>query len=56
MAVHQAYVHLMANRPRRICKPGDKLHVAWVTTEGGDYDNAALQMYRDAMQEAKVPF
>ena len=38
----------------RICKPGDKLHVVWVTTMGGDYDDAALQMYKDAMHEAKV--
>ena len=38
----------------RICKPGDKLHVVWVTTTGGDYDDAALQTYKDAMHEAKV--
>jgi len=36
-------------------KPGDKLHVVWVTTEGGDYDNTALQPYKDAMKEAQVP-
>ena len=39
----------------RIMKPGDKLHVVWVTTEGGDFDNAALQAYKDAMHSAKVP-
>ena len=38
----------------RICKPGDKLHVVWVTTTGGDDDDAALQTYKDAMREAKV--
>jgi len=38
----------------RILKPGDKLHVVWVTTEGGDFDNAALQSYKDAMEAAKV--
>lgn len=39
----------------RISKPGDKLHVVWVTTTGGDNDDAALQTYKDAMREAKVP-
>ncbi len=38
----------------RILKPGDKLHVVWVTTEGGDFDNASLQLYKDAMKAAKV--
>lgn len=38
----------------RIMKPEDKLHVVWVATEGGDFDDAALQSYRDAMQAAKV--
>ena len=38
----------------RIMKPADKLHVVWVATEGGDFDDAALQSYRDAMQAAKV--
>ena len=38
----------------RILKPGDKLHVVWVTTEGGDFDNTALQLYKDAMKAAKV--
>ena len=35
-------------------KPGDKLHVVWITTEGGDYDNAGLQPYKEAMSAAKV--
>ncbi|DBA85324.1 hypothetical protein WJX79_008291 [Trebouxia sp. C0005] len=38
----------------QILKPGDKLHVVWVTTEGGDFDNADLQSYKDAMKAAKV--
>lgn len=39
----------------RICKPGDKLHVVWVTTTGADDSDATLQTYKDAMHEAKVP-
>ncbi|KAL3131802.1 hypothetical protein ABBQ38_007518 [Trebouxia sp. C0009 RCD-2024] len=39
---------------RMICKPGDKLHVVWVTTTGADDSDATLQTYKDAMHEAKV--
>ena len=28
--------------------------MVWVTTEGGDFDNTALQLYKDAMKAAKV--
>lgn len=50
--VHNVYLH--ARHLCRILKPGDKLHVVWVTTEGGDFDNADLQSYKDAMKAAKV--
>ena len=50
--VQNVYPH--ARHLCRILKPGDKLHVVWVTTEGGDFDNAALQLYKDAMKAAKV--
>lgn len=29
--------------------------MVWVTTTGGDDDDATVQSYRDAMREAKVP-
>lgn len=38
----------------RVCKPNDKVHVVWVTTEGGDYDNTVLKPYEEALHEAKV--
>ncbi len=47
-------VYLHARHLCRILKPGDKLHVVWVMTEGGDFDNTALQLYKDAMKAAKV--
>ena len=47
-------VYLHARHLCRILKPGDELHVVWVTTEGGDFDNAALQFYKDAMKAAKA--
>ncbi len=48
--VQNVYLHV--RHLCRILKPGDKLHVVWVTTEGGDFDNAALQLYKDAMVRA----
>ena len=38
----------------RVCKPNDKVHVVWVTTEGGDIDNTVLKPYEEALQRAKV--